>query len=123
MSTKLSIRTERDSYAPGETVSGTVQLLESSSARALLLTLEYRDWTSDYRFATQSLSLPGPLATGDLQQGASYPFSFALPSGALPNQTGGQIGSAGWGLHARIDKRGVDSHAWQVVNVSAPPRR
>ena len=121
MSTKLVIRPERDTYSPGEQVNGTVEVLEAMSGRQLTLALEYRDWTSDYRTIMRSISPGAPMQTGDLEAGASFSFSLALPTDALPNQTG-QVGATGWGLHAQVEKFGPDVHCWHLLSVPAPAR-
>jgi hypothetical protein len=121
MSAKLEISPERNTYAPGERVLGTVVVLEATPARELTVTLEYRDWTADYRSVSRSVPHDTSLHAGDLEQGASFRFGFTVPTDALPNQNG-TFGSTGWGLHARIDKRGIDTNAWLALNVAAPTR-
>jgi hypothetical protein len=121
MSVPVAIRTERTSYAPADQISGTVEVLEPVHARQLTLALEYRDWTADYRAATRVLALDAPLHTGDLEQGANFPFTVQLPADALPNQTG-TFGRTGWGLHARIDRFGLDANVWHLLDVPAPVR-
>ena len=88
MSTKLEISPERGSYSPGERVLGTIVVLEATDARELTITLEYRDWTSDYRSVSRSVPHDTALHAGDLELGASFRFGFTLPADALPNQSG-----------------------------------
>jgi hypothetical protein len=121
VSLKLTITPERASYAPGEQISGTVDVLEASDAKLLTLALEYRDWTADYHSVSRVLPLDAPLHTGDLELGARFRFTVQLPVDALPNQAG-KFGQASWGLHARIDRFGVDAHVWHVLDVAGPVR-
>jgi hypothetical protein len=122
VSEHLEISPERGTYAPGDRVVGTVVALESINARDLTIALEYRDWTSDYRSVSRSIPHETPLHTGDLEQGATFHFAFTLPSDSLPNQSG-MFGSTSWGLHARINKPGLDSHTWHLLSVAAPLSR
>jgi len=121
MSVPLEIETERTSYAPGEPISGTVEVLEPAHAKQLTLALEYRDWTADYHSVSRALPLDGPLHIGDLEQGATFSFTVQLPADALPNQRG-EFGATGWGLHAQVERFGLDAHAWHEVSVPAPAR-
>ncbi len=121
MSARLAIKPERQSYSPGETVSGTIEVLESVNAKELTVALEYRDWTSDYHSVSRTVPAQAPLHVGNLEQGQSLDFGFALPADALPNQTG-RFGSTAWGLHARVAHFGPDLHVWLVVHVAEPDR-
>ncbi len=118
MKNHLAVELARGTYAPGEAVSGTVRVLEAAKGRELALALEYRDWTSDYRAVNRSVPLPAPLHIGDLEAGASFPFSVGLPADALPQQVG-RFGAASWGIHAHLDRRGPDFHAWHAIELSA----
>ena len=111
MKDHLALELARGTYAAGEQVSGTVRVLEAAKGRELTLALEYRDWTSDYRAVNRSVALPGPLHVGDLEDGASFPFSVRLPEDALPEQYG-RFGAASWGVHAQLERSGPDFHAW-----------
>jgi hypothetical protein len=114
---KLEVRLERERYAPGETVSGTVAVTEGGGSRKLEVELRFREGTSeDYEHTV--VALPGgELHTGDLETGASFPFSIALPDDALPSFKSAN-GELYWELDARSDERGVDTHERQRVVVS-----
>jgi hypothetical protein len=116
VSGQLAISTARDAYAPGEEVSGHINVLEHVGARQLTVALEYRDWTEDYRAVNRSIALDAPLHAGDLEPGTSLPFSIALPADALPAQSG-TYGQTSWGVHARLERLGPDLHFWQPVQV------
>jgi hypothetical protein len=116
MSVPVAIHPEKDAYNPGDTVSGTVVVVESASAHQLELTLEYRDATSDYVGIARTVALAGPLTQGDLQEHASFPFSVALPADALPNCKG-VIGLTTWGLHAQVVRTGFDANMWHPIDV------
>ncbi len=121
MTAHFKIRPERDAYAPGDEVRGTLEVLESLSARALKVSLDYRDWTADYHATGRSIAVDTPLHEGNLEQGSSFTFSVVLPADALPNQQG-TFGSTSWVLRAHVDRRGLDIDAWQPLGVPAPVR-
>jgi hypothetical protein len=113
----LAVRLDRERFAPGEQVTGRVEVVEEAKGRELTVALEYRDWTSDYRSISRSVPLATPLGVGDLQAGASFPFSLALPADAAPEHTGVN-GAVSWGIHAHLERFGPDFHAWHVIQVA-----
>jgi hypothetical protein len=121
VSAHLAISFRREAYKPGEEISGTVEVLESLTAKALKLTLEYRDWTADYHAVGRAVDVESPVREGDLERGARFPFSVVLPADALPNQSG-RLGSTSWGLHARVVRFGPDVNAWQGLVVPGSAR-
>lgn len=113
----LEITLDHPAYRPGDAVTGSVQIVDAVETRALTVTLEYRDWTADYRGVGRTVESVSPLGTGTLQAGMSLPFAVSLPADALPNQSG-EFGSTSWGVHARADRRGIDFHAWHAFQVA-----
>lgn len=113
----LEITLDHPACRPGAAVTGSVQIVDAVEARALTVTLEYRDWTADYHGVGRSVESAGVLGTGTLQAGMSLPFAITLPADALPNQSG-EFGSTSWGVHARADRRGMDFHAWHAFQVA-----
>lgn len=114
----MAIKSGRESFAAGDEVSGTVEVVDSMNAKTLTLALEYRDFTFDYHAVSRAVAVESPLHEGGLVQGASYPFSIVLPADALPNQKGKE-GSTTWGLNARIVRFGPDLNVWQPLLVPA----
>jgi hypothetical protein len=121
VSEQIAIRAEQGSYEPGDDVRGAVEVAEATHCKKLTLALEYRDWTSDYHSIDRTVALDAPLHEGDLESGASFKFSVALPPDALSNQSDGE-GSTSWGLHARVVRTGSDLHAWLAIDVPARAR-
>lgn len=114
--TPVEVRTDHDSYQPGQRVTGTVVVVANVDARALTLTLECREWSNDFRHvAATGASLD--LAKGQLELGDRFQFDCALPDDALPSVSGVQ-GHLSWGLHAHVDRRGRDRHVWLPIEVT-----
>ena len=68
MSPRFQLQLERQRYAPGERVKGTILVLEGGAARALEAQLEYKEESPDY--SEVAVSIPsGTLHDGDLQRG------------------------------------------------------
>jgi hypothetical protein len=118
MSPRLQLDLERTNYAPGETVKGTVLVLEGGESRALEAVLAYNEQTSDY--SEVAISIPsGPLHEGELTAGTSYEFALPLPPDALPNYASGH-GALYWEVDARSDEFGRDTHARARIEVEPP---
>ena len=120
MSPRFDLRLERERYAPGDVVRGTVQVLEGGESRTLEAFLLFHEESDDYeRVAAQVGS--GPLVTGDLADGASYSFAIPLPAEALPNYRS-KHGELWWEVDVKSDELGRDSHERQRIEVVPPPR-
>ena len=119
MSPRLQLELERTQYAPGETVKGTVLVLEGGAARSLEAVLAYNEETADYSEVAICIS-SGPLREGELTEGASYDFELQLPPDALPNYASGH-GALYWEVDARSDEFGRDTHARSRVEVESAP--
>lgn len=118
MSGHFAIKPDRDSYRAGDTVAGTVEVLEAVAAKSLALALEYRDWTQDYAAIGRTVALDAPLHNGDLEAGMSFPFTVELPADAWPNHTG-TFGSTSWGLHVHAVRTGPDVNVWLPIRVTS----
>lgn len=75
---------EKERYAPGEAVEGTVLVVEGGAAGQIEACLEYCERTRDYRRAAQTIS-SGVLGQGDITEGATFEFSLLLPEDPLPS--------------------------------------
>ena len=116
---RLEVTLENEICAPGETVRGTVYVVEDEKSRSLTASLEYHEETEDYdHVATR---IPSALHEGNLTAGMSFPFSLSLPADALPNFRSAH-GELYWEVHAQSDELGRDTHARRRLSVSPPPR-
>lgn len=78
MSPRFELQLDRERCAPGETIRGTIRVLEGSRSRSLQVLLEYKEETEDYAAVATGVS-SGPLHTGDLTTGMSFRFELTLP--------------------------------------------
>jgi hypothetical protein len=120
MSPRLEVELERGRYHPGDTVRGTIRVLEGGRSRGLDAVLEYREETEDYHEVVTSIP-SGRLHDGDLAAGTSFEFELALPPDALPNCRS-EHGRLYWSVDARSDELGRDIHARHRVDVRAAAR-
>jgi hypothetical protein len=111
----LELWLDREHYAPGDTVRGTVRVLEGDRSRSLEVTLNYNELTEDYAAVAASVS-SGPLNTGDLTTGMSFGFALALPQDAFPNYSS-EHGELFWEVDARSDEFGTDTHVRRRIEV------
>jgi hypothetical protein len=118
MSPKLQLDLERTHFAPGETVKGTIVVLEGGTSRSLEAVLTYNETTADY--SEVAISIPsGPLHEGDLTEGSSYGFELPLPLDALPNYQSGH-GALHWEVDTCSDELGRDTLASARIEVEPP---
>jgi hypothetical protein len=115
MSPRLQLRLDRDRFAPGDAVTGTVVVTEGGRSRSLEIVLAYVEQTKDYREVARSIST-GHLHAGNLDTGATYRFEIALPSDALPGFAS-EHGQLYWELDVKSDERGRDSHERHRIEV------
>jgi hypothetical protein len=119
MSPRLALELERDRYAPGETVSGVVRVVEGGGSRSLEVALEYRERTRDYSAVARRVAT-GPLHQGELPPGHTFPFSLQLPADAPPAHSTPNA-SLAWHVDAKSDERGLDTHDEREIHVEPPP--
>ena len=79
----LELSLDREHYAPGDTVRGTIRVVAGDRSRSLEVMLNYNEKTDDYAAVAASVS-SGPLNTGDLTTGMSFGFELALHARRLP---------------------------------------
>ncbi len=115
MSPRLALRLDRDAYAPGDVVRGTVDVLEGGRSRRLQVLLEFHERSDDYSRVARSVE-SGPLHSGDLPDVGSFSFEVRLPDDALPAYRSSH-GELYWEVDACSDEFGRDTHARQRLNV------
>lgn len=120
MSAQLELLLDRDRCAPGETIRGTIVVVEGGHSRSLEVLLEYKEETEDCAGVATSVS-SGPLHAGDLATGMSFEFELALPQDALPNYRS-EHGELYWTLDVKSEEFGADTHERRRIEVE-PVRR
>jgi hypothetical protein len=118
MSPRFELQLDRERYAPGDAIRGTVLVVEGGASRSLEALLEYKEETDDYLEVATSIS-SGPLQSGDLATGSSFDFELRLPEDALPNCRSPH-GELYWELDVKSDEPGRDSHESRRIEVSRP---
>ena len=119
MSTRLQLQLERERYTPGDTVEGTIFVVEGDRSRSLVALLQYNEKTEDYLEVATSIST-GPLHEGDLTTGTSFEFELALPPDALPNYQS-EHGQLYWDVNVKSDEFGSDT--WERSRISVEPKQ
>jgi tetratricopeptide (TPR) repeat protein len=115
VSPELDVELDRDCYAPGDAVRGTIYVVEGGRSRSLEILLEYWEKTDDYSAVAISISGP-PVHVGDLTTGTSFEFELRLPPDALPNYVS-EHGELYWELDVKSDERGLDTHEQRRIDV------
>lgn len=116
---KLGLELESERFAPGDHVTGKVNVLEGGKSRALTLTLSFHEQTRDY--GTVPFSADAVLHQGDLKAGDWYEFGFELPPDAQPSVKA-EHSELYWELDARSDEAGLDTHANRRLVVQSSSR-
>ncbi|MGI8686065.1 MAG: hypothetical protein ACR2MO_13420 [Acidimicrobiales bacterium] len=116
---QLQLEIENDIVHAGDTVRGTILVVEGGRSRTLTASLEFHERTEDAGRVARSAASER-LHDGDLLAGMSFSFALRLPDDALPNFRS-EHGSLTWELHAHSDELGPDTHEHAEVPVS--PRR
>lgn len=116
MSPRFELQLDRESYAPGDAIRGTVLVVEGGGSRSLEALLEYKEETDDYLEVATSIS-SGPLQSGDLTTGSSFEFELTVPEDALPNYRS-KHGELYWELDVKSNEPGRDTHERCRVEVS-----
>ena len=117
---KLELQLYGETYAPGETVTGNVLVVEGGGSRKLEVWLHFRERTSEDDDHTPVSLSSGELHAGDLTTGASYPFAIQLRPDALPSFKS-KHGELFWEVDARSDQRGRDTHERKRIDVAVTP--
>jgi hypothetical protein len=117
MSPQFELRLDRERCAPGDTISGTIHVLEGGRSRSLEVLLNYNEETEDYAAVATSVS-SGPLQAGDLATGMSFEFELAFPPDAFPNYRS-EHGELYLELEVKSEEFGLDTHARRRIEVAA----
>jgi hypothetical protein len=119
MSPRFQLQLDRERYAPGETIKGTIRVLEGGGSRGLEARLEYNEETADY--SEVAVSIPsGKLHEGDLTEGTSFEFELALPPDAPPSYKS-RHGELYWELDVKSEEVGRDTHERCRIEVGQQP--
>jgi hypothetical protein len=116
VSPELDLRLDRERYAPGDTIRGTIHVLEGGQSRSVEALLNYNEKTEDYAAVATSVS-SGPLQAGDLATGMSFEFELALPPDAFPNYRS-EHGELYWELDIKSEELGPDTHERRRIDVA-----
>lgn len=114
MSPAFELQLERDVFAPGERVAGSVLVTEGGGSRTLEVVLAFHEKSPDYEETPVSRSQP--LHTGDVQTGQSLAFSLELPADALPGYRS-EHGELYWEIDVKSDEMGPDTHLRRRIEV------
>jgi hypothetical protein len=118
VSPRFQLQLDRERYAPGDTIRGTILLLEGGDSRVLEAFLEYCEETADY--SEVAVSIPsGPLHEGELTAGTSFEFELGLPPDALPNYKS-RHGELYWQVDVASEEFALDSHERRRIEVRLP---
>jgi hypothetical protein len=119
VSSRFELQLERERYTPGDTVGGTILVLEGGRSRSVEVLLQYKEETEDYLEVATSVSI-GPLHEGDLTTGTSFEFELALPPDALPNYQS-EHGELYWDVNVKSDEFGSDT--WERCRINVEPKQ
>ena len=117
MSPAFELQLEREAFAPGERVAGSVLVTEGGGSRTLEVALAFHEKSPDYEEVPVSRSQP--LQTGDVQTGQSLAFALELPADALPGYRS-EHGELYWEIDVKSDEMGPDTHLRRRIEVVVP---
>jgi hypothetical protein len=120
MSPRFQLELDQERYTPGDTIRGTILVLEGGSSRSLEALLEYHEKTDDYSHIAASIP-SGPLHTDDLATGRAFQFELSLPPNAFPNYRS-ENGELYWELDIKSDEFGRDTHERHRIEVGPAQR-
>ena len=114
MSPAFELQLERESFAPGERVAGSVLVTEGGGSRALEVVLAFHEKSPDYEETAVSRS--ETLHTGDVRAGQTLAFALELPADALPGYRS-EHGELYWEIDVKSDEMGRDTHLRRRIEV------
>lgn len=117
MSPAFELRLARESFAPGERVTGTILVTAGGGSRALEVTLAFHEKSPDYE--ESPFSRYEALHTGDVQTGQTLAFALELPADALPGYRS-EHGELYWEIDVKSDEMGPDTHLRRRIEVVVP---
>jgi hypothetical protein len=117
---RFQLRVERQGYTAGDTVTGSVEVLDGGRSRLLEVSLDYNEKTKDcLDLGTRAGSKR--LHEGEVTTGMSFPFALTLPTDALPNYQSAH-GELYWEVHFRADQLGHEAHERCRIEVESAHR-
>jgi len=116
MSPRFELMLDRDRCAPGDTITGTIRVLEGGRSRSLEVLLEYHERTEDYATVATDVAT-GPLHTGDLTTDMAFRFALTLPPDALPNYRSAHS-ELYWELDVKSEELGRDTHERRRIDLA-----
>ena len=114
MSPAFDVQLERERFAPGERVAGSVLVTEGGGSRTLEVTLAFHEKSPDYE--ETPVSVTQALQAGDLRTGQSLAFALDLPADALPGHRS-EHGELYWELDVKSDEMGRDTHVRRRIEL------
>jgi hypothetical protein len=120
VSARFQLQLERGRYRLGDTVTGSILVLEGGRSRSLEVSLVYKEETEDFSTIATSIS-SGPLHAGDLTDGMSFEFEVTLPPAGFPSYVS-KHGELYWLVDVKSDEFGTDTHELQRIEVEPMPR-
>jgi hypothetical protein len=114
VSPAFELQLERERFAPGQKVAGTVLVTEGGGSRGIDVTLGFHEKSPDYEETAASFTQT--LHTGDVQAGQSLPFALDLPADALPAYRS-EHGELYWEVDVKSDEMGRDTHVRRRIEV------
>ena len=121
MSVRLELAVEHDRVARGDTVRGSVHVVEGGRSRSLSVALLYREYQGKAKRATGSgHETREKLIEGDLIAGSEYSFTLRLPDDAWPAYVCEPTGTRlRWEVEATSDQPGVDTRASVPIHIDS----
>jgi Protein of unknown function (DUF3592) len=116
MSPRFQLELDRERYGAGDTIKGTLIVVQGGHSRALEARLEYNEETADYVEVARSIP-SGAIHEGELAPGMSYSFELGIPPDALPNYRS-QHGELYWQVDVVSDEAGRDTHERRRIEVT-----
>jgi hypothetical protein len=115
VSPRLELELERNRYEPGDTIRGSIVVVEGGRSRSLEVWLEYNEKTEDYSDVATRITSPFR-HEGELAAGESFDFEVALPRDAAPNYRS-EHGELFWELNVKSDELGRDTSVRRRLEV------
>jgi len=117
VSPAFELQLERESFAPGERVAGSVLVTEGGGSRALEVVLAFHEKSPHYEETAVSQS--ETLHTGDIQTGETLAFALELPGTAFPAYRS-EHGELYWEIDVKSDEMGRDTHLRRRIEIVVP---
>ena len=115
---RLVPRFDKESYGPGDAVTGAIEVTEPvENLRRLDAYLKYVDRSQNMSGA-ETFDAAEPLHEGPVQVGDRIPFELHLPPDALPNREEPEVGELAWSIVTEADiESGLDKTTTHSIPV------